>query len=114
MAFLCYKWGSTGVPWNLANWKWSECQLVQELLTAFPPGVDAETAVPQWLREEEPYSPYDKQKKDRFIRILCKVKGYPEYDEQKKVMNDIKVTADDVILVIKAVSGIDVRANPDE
>lgn len=97
----------------MANWKWSECQLVAEILTNLYPGVPGEEALPSWL-QEEPYNPYDKQKRERFIRLLCKVKGYPEYDEKKKVRDDIKVTIDDVALVVKKVSGIDIRAKPEE
>ncbi len=114
MSFLCYKWGSTSVPWNMANWKWSECQLVAEVIGGLPGGIPGEEALPSWLKEEEPYDPYGKEKRKRFIRLLCKVKGYPEYDEQKEVRKDIKITVDDVILVIKKVSGINVRAKPEE
>jgi hypothetical protein len=99
----------------MANWKWSECQLVEELLSGFHPGVPGDKAVPPWLREEEhPHNPYEKDKRERFIRLLCKVKGYPEYDEKKKVRDDIKVTIDDVALVIRTVSGIDITTKAND
>ena len=107
MPYLCYKWGNCSVLWNTANWKWSECQLVEEILAGIRPGVPGDLAVPPWLREEEPYSPYEKDKRERFIRLLCKVKN-EEYNEEKKVRKDIKVTIEDVALVVKTVSGIDI------
>ena len=103
------------MPWNMANWKWSECQLVEELLTGLHTGVPGEHALPSWLQEQyKPYDPYEKQKREKFIRLLCKVKSEPEYDEKKKVRDDIKITVDDVALVIKAVSGIDIKAITEE
>lgn len=104
------------MPWNMANWKWSECKLVEELLAGIRPGVPGELALPPWLREEETFGlkKDEKDKRERFIRLLCKVKGYPEFDEKKKVREDIKVTTDDVALVIKTVSGIDIKAITEE
>jgi hypothetical protein len=110
MPYLCYKWGNCNVPWNTANWRWAECQLISDILSELHPGIPGDLAVPSWLREEEPYNPYKKDKRDRFIRLLCKVKNYPEYDEKKKVRDDIKVTVEDVALVIRTVSGIDIMA----
>jgi hypothetical protein len=103
------------VPWNLADWTWSQCQFVGEIISEIRPGVPGEHALPPWLQEQyKPYDPYEKQKREKFIRLLCKVKGEPEYDEKKKVRDDIKITVDDVALVIKAVSGIDIKAITEE
>lgn len=107
MPYLCYKWGNCNIPWNTANWTWRECRLIEEILTEIRPGVPGDLAVPPWLREE-PYSPYDKDKRERFIRLLCKVKN-ETYDEQKRIKENIKITVEDVRLVIKTVSGIDVQ-----
>ena len=100
----------------MANWTWSECQLIEEILSSIPTtGIPGEKALPPWLQEEEkPYNPYEQKKRDKFIQLLCKVKGYSEFDEKKKVRDDIKVTINDVALVIKAVSGIDVKATTEE
>jgi hypothetical protein len=112
MPYLCYKWGTCSVPWNLASWTWGECSLVQEVIAEVGRGgVPGELAVPSWLREEETiHDPYKKEKRGRFIQLLCKVKKYPAYDEKKMVRDDITVTSDDVVLVIKTVSGIDITA----
>ena len=116
MPYLCYKWGNCSVPWNMANWTWSQCQLVQEIITTvIPTGIPGELALPSWLQEETfGLKKDDKDKRDRFIILLCKVKGYDETEQRKKVREGIKVTADDVIFVVKAVSGIDITAKLEE
>lgn len=102
MAVFCYRWGNCNVPWNLADWKWSECQIVADIISGF--GGNAAPNIPDWLKEDKK----DEEKRKRFIRLLCKVKGEPLYDEKKEVKTDIKITAKDVEMVVKAVAGIDV------
>ena len=43
----------------------------------------------------------------RFIKLICKVKGIETYSGQKTIRDDIKVSTEDVELVIKEVLGID-------
>lgn len=112
MSQICYIWGFTDVLWNNAKWEWSECLLVAEIVAGILPGVDATTLVQPWL--EEPWSPYragedqEKQnKRKRLIKLICKVKGV-EYNEEK-MKKDFKVTANDIKLVVKAVSDIDIK-----
>jgi hypothetical protein len=50
----------------------------------------------------------DQKKKKQFITLICKIKGYDIYKENK-VVNDIKITATDVKLVLKESLGIDVK-----
>ena len=83
---ICYKWGCPDIPanvwWNSANWLWSECQLVDEIVT----GIIGEEALPEWLAED--YDPYanrlNTQKREKFIRLLRKVKGEPNFDSKKE------------------------------
>ena len=49
----------------------------------------------------------DPEKKKRFIKLICKVKGIGTYSGQKTIHDDITVTAEDCELVIKEVLGID-------
>ena len=48
----------------------------------------------------------DPEKKRRFIKLICKVKGIETYSGQKTIRDDIKVKAEDCELVIKEVLGI--------
>jgi hypothetical protein len=107
---ICYKWGNCNVLYKNANWKFSECQLVDEIIIGNVPGVPGEFAQPSWL-QDEPKSELDRKKRKRFIRLIYKVKNYPKYDESKEVKEDIKITVNDIKLVLKAVKGIDVEIN---
>ena len=112
MIKVCYKWGNASVLWKGADWLWSECQLIEEILAAGREGVDAMTLVQPWL--DEPWSPHraGEPKKKRLIRLICKVKGI-EFDEEK-MMKDFKVTAKDIKLIVKTVSGVDLDLKLEE
>ncbi len=108
MIKICYRWGNCNVLWKDADWKWSECQLVAEII-AVQTGVDATTLIPPWL--DEPWNPYrageeEKKKRKRLVELICKVKGI-KYNE-KKELKDFKVTVEDIKLVVKAVANIDI------
>ena len=47
---------------------------------------------------------FDKEKKKRLIRLICRVKGKKVYDEKKEV-GDIQIKLEDADLVIKEVLG---------
>ena len=83
--------------------------MIEEIITVRPHvGVDASQILPPWLKEEqERLTQQDREKRQRFIRLMCRVRGYPEYDERKEVMENIKVTIDDVKFVVKKVAGVD-------
>ena len=78
-----------------------------------PPGVDATILIQPWLIE--PWNPYPevvKEKKKRLIKLICKVKGQT-FEEEKEV-EDYKITVDDVRMVVKAVTNIDIDVNMGE
>ncbi len=106
MIKICLTWANANVLWHEADWTWEECKLVDEIVTDYHTGVPGEIAQPPWLREEEPYNPYDKEKRRRFINLLCRIKGEPEVDWKREVRPDIKVTLADIKLVVKPVKGI--------
>lgn len=106
MPKICPIWSKTPILWKSANWLWSECQLVGEIIQEFQGGVDAsklyeETYEPSWMKD-------DKEKKKRLIRLICKVKN-EKYDETKEFDPNIKIKIEDVKLVVKTVSGIDLN-----
>jgi hypothetical protein len=106
-SYKCYRWSTANVLWRNANWTWADCSLVQEIISLpQTTGVDASQLMPKWLGEEETFNPLDIEKKKRFIRLLCKVQG-TSYDESKEVRDDVKVTIDDVKLVVRMVAGVE-------
>ena len=105
--YKCYRWSAANVKWSAANWTWRDCQIVSEIISLpSTTGVDASQLMPKWLQEEETLNPLDVEKRKRFIRLLCKVQG-TNYDESKEVRGDVKVTIDDVKLVVRAVAGVE-------
>lgn len=125
--FLCPVWGSEGTQWKTANWWWSLCfgsgsnppipPIPSASFTGSlqPLGLDATTIVQPWLIE--PWNPYtaadehDKKRK-RLIKLICKVKGQT-YEEEKRV-GDMKISVDDIRMVVKAVSNIDLDVKLEE
>lgn len=105
MGKICYRWGFTGIKWKDANWTWSECQLVQDIVNVL-----GGAAAPGQRYEVEDLWQRNKEKKKRLIRLICKVKG-ETFDETKEHREDIKITADEIKMVIKAVLDIDVDVN---
>ena len=90
------------ITWDKADFKWNDnphiWNLVLEILEAG--GGTLEGAV-RAVEELEP------EKKKRFIKLVCKVKGIETYSGQKTIRDDIEVSAEDIELVIKEVLGID-------
>ena len=90
------------ITWDKADFKWNDnphiWNLVLEILEAG--GGTLEGAV-RAVEELEP------EKKKRFIKLVCKVKGIETYSGQKTIQDDIKVSVEDIELVIKEVLGID-------
>ena len=99
---ICTRWSKTNVLWRNANWLWSECRVVADIIQAVG-GVDASTLIQPWL--EEPWNPYRAgEKKKKLIKLLCRIKG-EKYDEEK-YSKDAKVTVDDIKLILKTVNNI--------
>ncbi len=85
-----FTWNNANFAWNNNPYTWDDCALVEELVAA---GGHGAAAVHKVLK--------DKEKKKRFIKLLCKVKGV-EYEEQKEI-NNYKIVISDVELVVNEV-----------
>ena len=82
--------------WGTDPYKWDDVFLILEVI------VNAAGDEILWNVNQ-----LDKEKKKRFIKLVCKVKGIETYSGQKTIRDDIKVTIEDVQLVAKEVLGID-------
>ena len=91
------KWEEADFKWNDNPYKWDDVQLVEEIVEAVAEGGGIVDVVEH----------LDPEKKKRFIKLICKVKGIETYSGQKTIHDDITVTAEDCELVIKEVLGID-------
>ena len=90
------KWEGMDFKWESADFTWDDVTLVEELVSG---GAGAEEIA--WNVNQ-----LDPEKKRRFIKLICKVKGIETYSGQKIIRDDIKVKAEDCELVIKEVLGI--------
>ena len=100
------KWEEADFLWNQAptdtsadRYTWDEVVLVEQVVVESD-GASGDEIL--WQVDK-----LDPDKKKRFIKLICKIKGIETYSGQKTIRDDIKVTAEDVELVIKEVLGID-------
>ena len=107
------KWEGADFKWNIAPpsedykpgfkassfpYTWDDVALVEEVVEVVQ---EAGGSVIDGIKKLEP------EKKKRFIKLICKVKGIETYSGQKTIRDDIDVSAEDVEFVIKEVLGID-------
>jgi len=104
MANTRIKWEDADFKWELAptdtnanRYTWDEVLLVE--------GVSSDGASGDEIAWN--VNALDSDKKKRFIKLVCKVKGLETYSGQKTIRDDIDVSAEDCELVIKEVLGID-------
>ena len=109
----------TKIKWKDADFKWDSAPPSKDYKEGFKPSSFPYTWNDVALIEEVvaggaelPEIAYnvnqlDPEKKERFIKLICKVKGIETYSGQKTIRDDINVSAEDVELVIKEVLGID-------
>ena len=97
------KWEEANFKWNLAptdtsktRYTWDDVKFLEELVDGH--GATADGIL--WHIDQA-----DPEKKKRFIRLVCKVKGIETYSGQKTIRDDIEITAKDIELVIKEVLG---------
>jgi len=99
-----FQWGNANFSWN-ANpfpnqsvnpFTWDDCALITEVVTALGGGY-----TPSDYFDRHP------DKKQKFIKLLCKVEGR-EYKETKEILN-CKIRISDVSLVATEVLGINIK-----
>ena len=98
------KWEDADFKWELAptdtdvdRYTWDEVLLVEGVSSDGASGDEIAWNVNQ----------LDPEKKKRFIKLICKVKGIETYSGQKTIRDDIEITAEDIEMVVKEVLGID-------
>tara|TARA_B100001093_G_C26746329_1_gene979023 strand:+ start:320 stop:598 length:279 start_codon:yes stop_codon:yes gene_type:complete len=91
---MALKWEDANITWDSARFTWEEASLVAEI---------AGRSSDYGLIFK------DKEKKKKFIKILCKIEGV-EYKETKEV-KERRIRITDVELAIREVLGIDVKVN---
>jgi len=90
------KWEDANFKWSDNPHKWDDVQLVEEVVDA----IRANGGIADAIQQLSP------EKKKRFIKLICKVKGIETYSGQKTIRDNIKVDAKDIALVVKEVLGV--------
>jgi len=96
-------WDNANFLWDSNPHKWND---VKEIVTKVVKGGGS-------LLEN--YKKLDKEEKKKFIEVIVKIKGNQEYsspyiyNEKKEVQDNIKVTTEDIKMVIKEVLGINLE-----
>ena len=90
MAYKIFNWNNADFNWNNNPYTWNEVVLITQAAS------DGIFDVDQW----------DKEKKKKLIKLICKVKG-KTYDESKYV-NDFKIKVSDIRLAAKEILGIEI------
>ena len=90
---MAITWNNANILWNSNSFTWDEVQLVQEIRA----GGNIEDDMP-WMKPE---------KKKKLIKLILKVKGKTLTESKQKQIKQYKIKANDVRLVIKEVSGIE-------
>ena len=88
-------WDNANFLWNDNPHTWDEVLLVLEALG--PPGEGI---------EEAPWTQFDKEKKKRLIKLICKVQG-KTFKEEKEIQ-DYKIKVSDIKILAEKVLGIEV------
>jgi len=87
-----FNWDNANFIWSQNPYTWDDVALVKEVVSA-------------GSSYQEVFK--DKKKKEKFIKLICKVEG-TEYKETKKIKKrQIRIT--DISLVAKEVLGIDIK-----
>jgi len=97
MATNNLKWNTADFLWDSNPYKWDDILLVEEVIDGSASGDEVAWNVQQ----------LDPEKKRRFIKLVCKVKGIETYSGQKTIRDDINVSVEDCELVVKEVLGIE-------
>ena len=100
-----FQWGKANFAWETNPFPnqsknpftWDDCALIVEVLESLTGGKAPEDI---WK---------DKEKKKKFIKLLCKIEG-KEYKETKEVI-DRKIRISDIALVAKEVLGINIKVD---
>ena len=101
------------IPWNKAAFTWNYTQGISPTGVPLP----TPTGTPYTWSDVyfivdavgEPFNPllWSKDKKRKFVKLLCKVKGI-EYNESREV-EETQIFITDVALVAREVAGIEIQ-----
>ncbi len=88
-------WNNANFTWNLNSFTWDEIQLVEEIIQRGGGNIEDDMS---WMKPK---------KKKKLIKLILKVKGETLTESKTKPIKQYKIKAEDVRLVVKEVSGVE-------
>ena len=92
------KWEDANFAWDDNSYTWDEIALVVEAVSG-PPGEGDDFI--------HPFFDKDPEKKDKLVKLICKVQG--KTIKKEKEIKDFKITVKDIQLLAEEVLGINVK-----
>ncbi len=88
-------WNNANFAWDLNSFTWDEVQLVEEIIQRGGSNIKDDMS---WMKPK---------KKKKLIKLILKVKGETLTESKTKPIKQYKIKAEDVRLVVKEVSGVE-------
>ena len=91
-------WNTADFTWNNNTFTWDEVQLVEEIVKIARAG------------GEDEWNQWEKNKKDKLVKLILKVHGNTITESKKKEIKQYKIKKKDIKLVVKEVLGVEMIA----
>ena len=91
-------WNTADFTWNNNTFTWDEVQLVEEIVKIARAG------------GEDEWNQWEKNKKDKLVKLILKVHGNTITESKKKEIKQYKIKAKDIKIVVKEVLGTEMIA----
>ena len=91
-------WDNANFTWNSNSYTWDEVQLVEEIVETIQQGGGVIEDDMSWMKPK---------KKKQLIKLILKIKGETLTESKTKPIKQYKIKAEDVRLVVKEVSGVE-------
>lgn len=98
MAVTKITWDNANFTWDSNPYTWDEVQLVEEIVETIQQGGGIIEDDMPWMKPE---------KKKKLIKLILKIKGETLTESKEKPIKQYKIKAEDVRLVIREVSGVE-------
>jgi hypothetical protein len=92
------KWENANFTWDNNTFTWDEVQLVEEIAKIVRAG------------GEDEWNQWEKNKKDKLIKLILKVHGNTITESKKREIKQYKIKAKDIKIVVKEVLGAEMIA----
>ena len=89
--------GFVSLTWSTASFTFEEVLVVKEVSEILG-------STHSRRKREEQLRKFEKQKKKKFIHLICRIKGEKVYDEQKEI-EEVDIKLEDAKLVVEKVLG---------